>query len=356
MDFITDKNPTALYEVGIKAGNNLPDYVKEAHMLQEEDVSNLSNNAFADRANRLHPIHTKAATYMSAVYLAGEGKQDSAEFAAVKQAAEFFEIEKDIDYALSLIPAAVEKSASHELCQEKYALTFNIEEDDSWQAYPINNSVEVTKAATEVIRDWLDDHIPSDWLFHAAQNIVKQAKALKIERNDLPQRIWDMGEERTVDFNRALEVAEQRKSAGYANGQEYIDLVKEASAGTISVNTALDNWMTLDTVNKVNHRTVDSPHEAFYSGVKVSELEKAASHNVFISDVMIPVNEVLKLSADQCARIRMSFRKEAAENIIGIINTLNAGEEKSAAEASMKIAKLPEVHRKELLNLLLQVA
>lgn len=355
MDFITDKNPTALYEVGIKAGSKLPDYVKEAHMLQEEDVSNLSSAAFADSANRLHPIHTKAAAYMSAVYLAGAGKQDSLEFQLVKQAAEFFEIEDDVDFALSLLPQT-SKSASHELWQEKYALTFNIEEDDSWQAYPINTSVEVTKAATDVIRDWLDEHIPSDWLYHAAKNIVKQAKALNIARNDLPARIWDMGEERIIDFNHAMEVAEHRKQAGYANGQEYIDLVKEASAGVISVNTALDQWMTLDTVNKVNHRYVDSPHEAFYSGAKVSEIEKAASQNIFISDVMVPVNEVLKLAADKCTLIRMSFRKEAAENIIGIINTLNAGEEKSAAEASLKIAKLPEPQRKELLNLLLQVA
>jgi hypothetical protein len=355
MDFITDKNPTALYEVGIKAGDKLPDYVKEAHMLQEEDVSNLASAAFADRSNRLHPIHTKAATYMSAVYLAGAGKTDSAEFAAVKQAAAFYDIEEDIDFAISLIPAQI-KSASAELLTEKYALNFSVEEDDSWQAYPINTDVEVTKAATEVIRDWMDDHIPSDWLFHAAQNIVKQAHSLGIQHNDIPQRIWDMGEERMVDFDHALEIAYSRQASRPAAGNDYVNVTKQASEGAITVDAALDQWMTLDTIHKVSHKNDYSPHEAFYAGMKISEVNKQAACNVFISDVLVPANEILKLARDEARVIKMSFRKEAAENIIGILNTLNEGSEKAAAETSLKISKLPEVQRKELLNLLLQVA
>lgn len=361
MDFITDQNPTALFEVGIKSGDKLPDYVKEATILQVEDVVSLANVAFADAGNRLYPIHTKAATYMSLVHMAGKGMQDTPEFFNAKQAAAFFDIEQDIDFALSLLPT-VEKCASSNLTSDKYALTFQIDDESTWESYPVNTDVEVTKAATEVIRDWVDGHIPTDWMYHAAVNIVKQANALNIDRQEIPDRIWEMGEERLVDFAYAAEVANTRKSANVSNVDEYLDSVKQAEEGKISVDAAIDQWMTLDTVNGVNHRSATTPHEAFYSGIKIANVEKLAHAGVMLSDVLVPVQEILKLAADKGALIKMAFRKEAADNIIAIVDNLQSQQaigknnEKAAALASASFSKLPEVHRKEILNILLQVA
>jgi hypothetical protein len=348
MDFTKDQNPTALYEVGIKAGDSLPDYVKEASILQAEDLVSLHDCAFADQANRLHPIHTKAATYMSAVYLAGEGKIDSKEFASVKEAAALFDIEQDIEDAVALLPQA-EKSA-HELAHEKYALSFQVEEEDTWKAYAINNEVEVTKAATEVVRDWNDEYIPTDWFFHAARNIVKAASTLNIPRNEIPDKIWRFGEERLVDFDNVDFAIGERSRAGVSDVSEYTQALKQASAGTISVEQAIDTWMGLDAVNNISHKRITSPHEAFYSGAKVAYLQELAEKNIFVSDIMIPAEEFNKLASDNYKLVRMAFRKEAADNIINILS------EKDAAKTTAKIASLESNQQKQLLSLLLKVA
>lgn len=351
MDFTTDQNPTALYEVGIKAGDKLPEYVKEASVLQAEDVAPLANIAFADSFNRLFPIHTKAATYMSAVYLAGNGDTKSHTFKNVQKAAEFYGITEDVDAAIDLLPQT-EKSASAK--QEKYALHFNLEEENSWEAYPINNEVEVSKAAMDVLRDWHDDHIPADWFFRAAQNVVKQAHALNIDHNTLPAAIWSVGEERLVDFNNALEAAKYR--AREAGEKDYAEAVKEAAEGKITVDEMLDKWMFLDVLNSVNHKTAGTPHEILFSGPLASEVEKLAAERVFIQDVLVPTEAVKKLAADNGKSIKRAFRKEVAENIISIVSMLDNSTAKSAAEATKAISKLAEEHRKELLNLLLEVA
>jgi hypothetical protein len=350
MDFTKDQNPTSLYEVGIKAGDSLPNYVKEATILQEEDLVSLHACAFADQANRLHPIHTKAATYMSAVYLAGAGKSDSKEFQIVKAAASLFDIEDDIDAALSLLPQAEKSADTHELASEKYALSFNIEEEDTWKAYAINNELDVTKAATDAVRDWNDGHIPTDWFFHAARNIVKRANELNISRNEIPEKVWNFGEDRMVDFDNVDYAIGERNFAGVSDVSEYKQALKQASTGEISVEQAIDTWMGLDAVNNISHKRVTSPHEAFYSGAKIAHLKNMAESNIFISDIMIPATEFDKLASDNYKVVRMAFRKEAADNIINILY------EKNAAKTTAKIASLESNQQKQLLNLLLKVA
>lgn len=354
MDFIKDQNPTALYEVGIKAGEALPDYVKEAAMLQEEDVANLADSAFADRVNRLHPIHTKEATYMSAVYLAGAGLTSSEEFATVKRAAEFYGIDKDVEDAIALLEPTRKEASEAFVSTEKFALSFNMEEEDTWSAYPINSELEVTKAATEVVKDWVDEHIPTDWLRHAAINIVKRANELNISRNEIPDKIWNLGAERLVDFDNAESVAASRCLAGVADTSAYLDAVKQAAAGSISVEQAVDQWMLLDAQNSVSHKRYTSPQEAFYSGASIADIEKLASSNVCISDVLVPVPVFSKLASTNMNAVLMAFRPEVASTIINIAKELDSAEK--VASASARVSKLNETQRKELLNVLMQVS
>lgn len=355
MDFIRDQNPTALYEVGIRAGDSLPNYVKEASILQEEELTHLADTAFADSIHRLHPIHTKAATFMSAVYLAGAGAQGTSEFNTVKEAADFHGISADVEAAIQLL-AVNEKSASEERLPVPHAITFELHENETWTAYPMANDVQVVKAATDVVRDWNDGHIPTDWLFAAAKNIVKRATALDMYRNSIPDRIWALGEERLVDFSAAETAAETRKHAGVTDITEYEQAVKKAADGTISVAEAIDTWMYLDTTNNVNHKRYISPHEAFYSGPKVSTVEKLAAENVIIENIMVPINAFTKLADNNGNMVRASFRKEAAENILSIADMLKTASAKTASTASAKLSKLTLDQRKEVLNLLTQVA
>lgn len=351
MDFTKDQNPTSLYEVGIKAGDSLPNYVKEATILQEEDLVSLHDCAFADPINRLHPLHTKAAAYMSAVYLAGEGKTDSKEFAAVKEAAALFDIEEDIDAALALLPQTEKTAGAHELASEKYALSFQLEEEDTWKAYAINNEVDVTKAATDAVRDWNDEHIPTDWFFHAARNIVKRANELNISRDEIPEKIWRFGEERIVNFDNVDYAIGERNTAGVVDVSEYAQALKQASAGEITVEQAIDTWMGLDAVNNINHKRVTSPHEAFYSGAKVAYLKDLSEKNIFLTDIMIPAQELTKLATDNYKAVKMAFRKEAADKIIDILSGV-----KNTAETTAKLASLESNQQKHLLSLLLKMA
>lgn len=375
MDFITDQNPTAIYAVGIQAGDNLPDYVKESAVLQVEDVADLADTAFADSRHRLHPIHTKAATYMSAVYLAGEGKTDTKEFANVKRAAAFYGITDDVDAALVTLGDinTQTKAAAATQDMEKYALTFNIEEgeDEAWTAYPVDTYLSVVKSATDVMEDWNRQRIPTDWLHTAAKVIVKRANDLGITHNELPARVWDIGTERVPDFDIALDVAETRKHAfAGTNGEAYIEAVKSAANGTVDVDTAVNTWMELDATNGVDHRKCISPHAAFYSGPTIAEVEKVAADHVVIKDVMVPYDVVGKLAANKTAIHRM-FNKEAAEKVFdaitvltsdptpyvtdGSVNVMWTRNKGACAKTSAAIATLPDTTQKTLLELLIAV-
>lgn len=357
MDFIKDQNPTALYEVGIKSGDKLPEYVKEASVLQEEDVKNLAPTAFADSVNRLFPVHTKAATYMSAVYLAGQGLHGSHVYNRVKQAAEYFDIQADIDYAISLLPSTTEKKASAKPAE--YAITFQMDEDN-WTAYPINTELELQKAALDIARDWKDDHIPTDWFYTGARNIVKKANALGISRDLLPASVWNMGEERLVDFEHAAHEAIYRASDNENKNNEYIKTVKEAADGKISVEEAIDKWMYLDAQNNFNHHLYGAPHQAFYSGPKVSDIEKFAADHVVIEDVMVPMESILELMSNEGKTIKRAFNKEAAEKVLTALSdathSVYIGKEphKVAAMVSARVKHLEVSQRKEILKLLLQ--
>ena len=353
MDFIKDQNPTALYEVGLKAGDLLPDYIKKASIPQPEDVTNLHDVAFADRVNRLHPIHTKAATYMSAVYLAGKGMQDTAIFSRVKAAGEVYGITDDIEAAIKLLPAPTSKEAS--AAEEEYALKFKMEDSDTWQAYAIGSYIDVTKSAVAVLRDWNDEHIPTDWLYAAARNIVKKAKELNVNRDDIPITLWEIGEPRVLDFKAAEEYALTRQDHGVADVAPYIDAVKKAATGESTAEDAISTWMLLDAQNGLTHKRLIAPQAAFYSGAKVAHIENLANSNVFIADVLVPREALCATLKNDGACIKKAFRAEQAAQIIDLVDSVHAGT-KSAAVASKEIANWPKHRQKELLSLLLEEA
>lgn len=362
MDIITDQNPVALYEVGLRAGDNLPIYIKEASMLQAEDVSQLSDNAFADRINRLHPIHTKEAAYMSAVYLAGNNMTDTVEFETVKQACVFFDIYKDVEAAIDLIKDKTETSskeaAAQDLCSDDFALKFNITEAETLEAYPIGNAFEVTKSASDLIRDWKDQHIPTDWVYAAAKNIVKKANAFNLNRNELSDRIWNMGEERLPDMEYATGIAEQRDRKFSPVNKEYSQTISKI-ASEDDIESAIDTWMTLDTVYGVNHLIETPPQEAFYSGPRVAEVEKLAHANVLINGVLIPSYAFNALSRDNYVSVKQRFNKEASTLIENSIETLSKGKLSSDTVTSVvakELEKLSSTQQKELISLLVDTA
>jgi hypothetical protein len=65
-DQLSDLNLSKLY--AINTLYDIPDFVKEAAWHSREDFNEVPSTAFADPANRVYPINTRAATWLSAAY------------------------------------------------------------------------------------------------------------------------------------------------------------------------------------------------------------------------------------------------------------------------------------------------
>lgn len=66
LDHVHDKNYVQLVQISHTLP--LPDFVKEAELTTEEDISSIPSNCFADKVHRLYPTHTKADTWLSLAY------------------------------------------------------------------------------------------------------------------------------------------------------------------------------------------------------------------------------------------------------------------------------------------------
>jgi hypothetical protein len=74
IDHVKDLNHSYLYNLDESEG--LPDFVKQAGLLQEEQAKLMGSNLFADAKNRLFPTHSKADTWLSAAFYEKYAKQD----------------------------------------------------------------------------------------------------------------------------------------------------------------------------------------------------------------------------------------------------------------------------------------
>lgn len=355
-DFVRDKNPTAIYKVAMEAGNDLPDYVADYEIPEDADLDALADTAFADPFNRLHPIHSKAASVLSGAYLAGKGLRESLEFQRAKKAAEFFGAKEDFDKLTSILVNQEKKAGEGR--KEEYALSFQLEDGGEIKHfYPINNEVQVVKAAVSSDSDWTSGRLPIDWYRGAAIKIVKKANELGLDKNSLPERVWNMGEERLPNLENAKVALVSRKRAGVNEEglKLYEDVIKSAATADSSVSDCVDLWLDLDAVHGVDYRSVTNPYAAFYSGPKISDVEKQAAEVIFIEDVPVPKTEVVGLLVDDALTIKREFNKAAAEKVEEALAPLKEEySEKSAAIATARIASLPESSRKGILRILLK--
>lgn len=347
-DFVRDANPKPLYKVG--SLKSIPEYVQDYTIPTPESLENLSSAAFADKENKLHPIHEKAATILSAVYLHGTGKAVSKEMDNVKAAASIFGVSKDLEQILADLGAETEKSASTVSApQTNYAITVEFEEGKQACYYPISNEVQVRDSAVALNNHLLTGKIPSDWVHTSAVNIVKAAQTFNVSANDIPSRIRSIGTERMVDLDHAKEAAALRQYDGVdSEGVKlYEDLVKAAEEDPDSVEECIKLWSDLDMSHGIKYANTFTPEEAFYAGERLDRIEKLAGETVIIKDVMVPLNSFTSLNDET---VKTFFRKEAAQTISEAL-TLAAV---NPADATKKIAALDEENQTELLKLLIR--
>jgi len=377
-DFVSDHNPTAVFHAARELG--APDYVKEAKIIQPSDLVTLSDVAFADRANRLFPIHTKAAAWLSKAYLTGMESSHPELSASIDTAGGLLGISEDLAKIDDLFASAKSASVSavteqNDQTTEKaaFALTVNFgdpsakgAQEDLRRFYPIHNFGSVLGSAELMMKDAHENRLPVDYFYLAARELVKAASEHGVPSDMIHDSITEAGDWRWPNFDTARWEADRRKSAGVSedNMQMYTDLVAGAKSEfetaegmdkTACIDKWASLWMDLDARNGItNYDNLLNPFQAFYSGTKLNDLDKRASMHFVVSDVMIPRVEMQSLSETS---IEACFSKSAAEIIRDAKKDLedHLHIEKSAS-ASTKLSHLNEDDRKELLRLLISNA
>ena len=156
---------------------DLPDYVKQADMLDTISPANLPVTACADVRNNTLPLHTKAATYYSWLRYLNKQAEISAKFRPhieerlTKQAA-FWGIDADVA-ALKKRHDELHKAA--ELPDSAFALVWAGEDGRKERHYRISNPLEV-KAACQAFTEFRDQ-----FGFRDRQTIAKKILAKSAE-------------------------------------------------------------------------------------------------------------------------------------------------------------------------------
>lgn len=349
MDITKDNNPSALYHACLQE-ENLPDFLKEASIPTIEDVNDLHDNFFADPVAREHPIHTPAATVMSGVYLAGQGKTATGEFARVKKAAEFFQVSDTLERLLKHLEIPVVKRAQ----VNHWGL-----EIDEGNFYPLNNETQTIKAATDSIQHWYKNKLEFKHLVTVSKNIVKRANELNIDRDRLPDKITQLGVDRIPQICSAEDISTLRERHVQDNeGKKlYEEIIKLGNSGSVDPSVCVDLIRNLDALHGIDYRHHYSPDEIIFSGPETADVEKAASDYIFIAGVPVPTLEVVGLTTKKEELVKRYFNKEGAEKVAECLKPLKDSAEKTVhicAAVSDNIGQLSLDNQKTILSILLK--
>ena len=332
----------------------LPDYIKSAATPPPASLNDeVSDQAFLDMANRQWPSFNKEAAWLSAVaYLSNPRNRDEQLDGRMLKLASVQGITEDVDKLIHLFDDAV-KSAS-QVPEKRYALIVDFEGQGGRGVenfYPVNNYGEVLGSSAQLVKDASETGMPLELVRDAAVNLVKAAREYGVNVSELHRTVELLGTERMADVDHALAIADTREWAGVP--PEGIALYKEAAEAVRDgspeeLEDAIACWLELDKLHQVKYaRHILDPYQAFFSGEKISEIEKMASEVVLVGDVMIP-KSVFGLPSE--TQLRQSFSKESAEKIMGLQKTASV----NAADASRGMQDFNDDERRELLRLFLK--
>ena len=338
-----DPNPKPRNHVESSIG--LPDFMKTAEALAAPDIKGLADTAFADKA-RQYPMHTKEATYASAVAAFGTGLGEPM-LGRIKLAARMHGIEAEVAAAEALFIQT--KSAAVEPAAVPANFALQVETANGLESfYPVDGEYNLEKSARALLEDMNSGKLPIDWARQAACAIVKAAEAGGTLAY-LPRRVLVLGEERLPDLEKAADLTAYRCTyLGHPPGTRelYLDVVKSAAANPEDLDTYVQLYRDIDETLHVKYSSlVPHPYEVFYGGMKLAEVTKLASQVVMVSDVMVPLDVFQRVPENEITR---HFRKDACAIV-------KAAQGMEAAQASHLLETLDKPNQGELLNLLLKV-
>jgi hypothetical protein len=187
MDIVDDKSNRVLFKLSSAVGHNIPAYVAEAPRIDEKTAAEYADSDFADTARRKYPINTKAATWLSAGYLAiggGDYSQEEHQYvrSQINKAAEIYGIADDIKaLETSLEPKSVKSAES----DDNWAWVIRDAETQEIKArrYPVFDAEHVKKASQYFTA--YRDHYPLGIRREISTGIVKAAERLGVNTDTL---------------------------------------------------------------------------------------------------------------------------------------------------------------------------
>jgi hypothetical protein len=309
LDFVSDQNPTSIHEALLES--DCPAYIKSADPLEQAEVQGLAKNAFADQKNRLHPVHTKFACWMSAAYLFGGGNIEGPVVDELEKAASAHGITEDIESLREFWMGHEKVASSHEDGFPKFAMRLETPEGVKGY-YPIHDGPS-TVASSEYLQTVFDDNtLPIEYAREPAEQIMKAASRHSIPREDLSDVVLQLGERRLPSFMNAKSAAVLRGAVHGLSKEHrdvYMDLVDNAQQAWEEFDTddarfeAVDKYASL--MVEVDAQlgikpsgVVESPFQAFYKGAALSDIDQLAKSHVSLSGALVPRQVFAGLTPD----------------------------------------------------------
>lgn len=358
-DFITD-NTAAVFAYADQHGL-VPDFVKQSNVITKEDVKDLPDIVFADQVNRLYPCHTKEATVLSAIYHKAAMEDNPVVWDTIQKRAAAFEVQHEVDAIASHFEELVtgyEKQASQNEPEvmEKFALTIT-DGDKSHNFYDISTKQDTLIAMDEVNRDFASGNIQLPWMRKIASSIMEAARQFGVADN-ATGALTKYAQVRLPDVSKANALISTRN-----NDKETYDFIMRKLASDLvaansfdeAINAADDAAALIYSLDKkagVEYSDMQlDPYDIIFSGPSFEEFEKHASTHVYISDIAVPVEDILNVSD---TRINQVFSKNASAVITDALQPLREGNVTSDTtnECHVKLASLDPAVRLKLLEVL----
>lgn len=345
-DFTTD-NGLAFLDI-LNGAGAIPPWLQS--IPDAGDVAKLPSTAFADSANRMLPIHSKAAAYMSAVHsyvhdYPGTGWQER-----LKSACHAYKITDAVKLAIDLLKPEEVKQASdvaEDVPNVKYAMELVVEPGTPPVGYyPINNAAQIEDSAIKMAADFEQARLPASWFCEGAIGLMKAAKDHGVSEYLIPRSVRELGEERAMSVEYLEDQIAKRAAAGVgeAGVALYREAVESVVEGTMSQMDGAHFWELSDLSNGIKYAgVIRPPHVAFLSGRPMDHLRKEASALVQVNSILVPHVRFRDLPDRLIAAM---FEKEAAVAI------LSAKDCEDGVDATQKLASLSEDVQVDLLKLI----
>jgi len=352
LDHITDNNPAFLFWAD-SVGSGLPDFVKSASITPTEDLGELHSCFFADVHNRRNPIHTKAATVLSAAWMIHNGETGD-NFQRLKEAACFHGVDQIVD----------ELEHSHTLSHAKEASTLVAalempvrEGEDAVGFYPITTAHDIEESASAISRDRANGSLPAELYKKACVALVERAEKLGMPMRDICRGVRRDGEAKAPDTRWFAEQVGMRKKAAAvwnADTQAEADRISAgASAEEFSVddpgyfdrfNKWAEELLALDRRTGVSyHSNIEDPFSAMFSGTSIGDLRKTAASTLDVLGAKVPFDALKAVPETALAH---HLPAAVAETVRGW------RKQASAKDIAGELSALPEDHREVLLELM----